>query len=143
MTAIILLGPPGAGKGTQAVRIAERLGIPAISTGEIFRQNIAEGTELGKRAQAYMDRGEFVPDTVTNPMVKARLAAPDARDGFLLDGYPRNVAQVRALDVTLADAGTALDAVVEITADADGEVIDVCVQNGQVVEFGQILFKLY
>ena len=119
MTAIILLGPPGAGKGTQAVRIAERLGIPAISTGEIFRQNIAEGTELGKRAQAYMDRGEFVPDTVTNPMVKARLAAPDARDGFLLDGYPRTLDQAHVLRDILADLGTPLDMVLEIEVDED------------------------
>ena len=93
MTVVILLGPPGAGKGTQASRIAERLGIPAISTGDIFRANMAEGTEIGKQAQAYMDRGEFVPDSVTNAMVKARLAAPDAADGFLLDGYPRSVEQ--------------------------------------------------
>ena len=119
MTAIILLGPPGAGKGTQAVRIAERLGIPAISTGEIFRQNIAEGTELGKRAQAYMDRGEFVPDTVTNPMVKARLAAPDARDGFLLDGYPRTLDQAHVLRDILADLGMPLDMVLEIEVDED------------------------
>lgn len=119
MTAIILLGPPGAGKGTQAVRIAERLGIPAISTGEIFRQNMAEGTELGTRAKAYMDRGEFVPDSVTNPMVKARLAAPDARGGFLLDGYPRTLEQAHVLRDILADLGIPLDMVLEIEVDED------------------------
>ena len=82
MTVVILLGPPGAGKGTQASRIAERLDIPAISTGDIFRANMAEGTEIGKQAQAYMDRGEFVPDSVTNAMVKARLAAPAHGQGL-------------------------------------------------------------
>ena len=97
MTVVILLGPPGAGKGTQASRIAERLNIPAISTGDIFRANMAEGTEIGKQAQAYMDRGEFVPDSVTNAMVKARLAAPDTAKGFLLDGYPRSVEQAHVL----------------------------------------------
>ena len=105
MTVVILLGPPGAGKGTQASRIAERLGIPAISTGDIFRANMAEGTEIGKQAQAYMDRGEFVPDSVTNAMVKARLAAPDAADGFLLDGYPRSVEQAHVLRDMLLDLG--------------------------------------
>lgn len=119
MTAIILLGPPGAGKGTQAVRIAERLGIPAISTGEIFRENISEGTELGKRAQAYMDRGEFVPDSVTNPMVRARLAAPDAAGGFLLDGYPRTLDQAHVLRDVVADLGIPLDLVLEIEVDED------------------------
>ncbi|MCD4549836.1 MULTISPECIES: adenylate kinase [unclassified Schaalia] len=119
MTAIILLGPPGAGKGTQAQRIAEKLGIPAISTGEIFRANMASGTELGKRAQEFMDRGEFVPDSVTNPMVKARLAAPDTEKGFLLDGYPRTVAQAHVLRDVLADLGRSLDLVLAIEVDED------------------------
>ncbi len=92
MTSIILLGAPGAGKGTQAARIADRLGIPAISTGAIFRQNMEENTKLGIEARSYIDRGEFVPDSVTNPMVKARLSAPDVENGFLLDGYPRTLA---------------------------------------------------
>ena len=122
MTVVILLGPPGAGKGTQASRIAERLDIPAISTGDIFRANMAEGTEIGKQAQAYMDRGEFVPDSVTNAMVKARLAAPDTADGFLLDGYPRTEAQVHELDAMLAAKGLALDVVLEITADDEAVV---------------------
>ena len=123
MTVVILLGPPGAGKGTQASRIAERLGIPAISTGDIFRANMAEGTEIGKQAQAYMDRGEFVPDSVTNAMVKARLAAPDAADGFLLDGYPRSVEQAHVLRDMLLDLGKPIDVVLEIQVDED-EVAD-------------------
>ena len=123
MTVVILLGPPGAGKGTQASRIAERLGIPAISTGDIFRANMAEGTEIGKQAQAYMDRGEFVPDSVTNAMVKARLAAPDAADGFLLDGYPRSVEQAHVLRDMLLDLGKSIDVVLEIQVDED-EVVE-------------------
>ena len=116
---MVLLGPPGAGKGTQAVRICERLGIPAISTGDIFRATVAGGTELGKQAKAYMDRGEYVPDSVTNAMVKNRLAADDAASGFLLDGYPRTEAQVGELDAMLAGSGLSLDVVVEITADSE------------------------
>lgn len=116
---LLLMGPPGAGKGTQAVRIAERLGIPTISTGDIFRRNLAEGTDLGRQAKAYMDAGEYVPDDVTNAMVADRLAQPDAASGWLLDGYPRTLAQVQALDGILAAAGTPLDAVVELTVDTD------------------------
>lgn len=119
MTAVILLGPPGAGKGTQAVRIAERLSIPAISTGEIFRSNMAEGTEIGLKAKGYIDRGELVPDSVTNAMVRARLSAPDAQGGFLLDGYPRNVDQVHFLAGLCEDLGTRIDVVVEIQVDED------------------------
>lgn len=116
MTAIILLGPPGVGKGTQANIICEKLGIPAISTGQIFRQNIAENTELGQQAQEYMNRGEFVPDSVTNPMVEARLTAPDTEAGFLLDGYPRNLDQVHVLRDMLAKHGKKIDVVLELTA---------------------------
>jgi adenylate kinase len=116
---LVLLGPPGAGKGTQAARICERLGVPAISTGDIFRANVAEQTELGRRAQRYMDAGEYVPDEVTNAMVRDRLAQGDAVDGFLLDGYPRTADQVAELDGMLAHGGTRLDAVVELTADTD------------------------
>jgi len=116
---LVLLGPPGAGKGTQAVRLAEHLGVPAISTGDIFRANIKGGTELGRTAQEYTARGALVPDSVTNAMVRDRLAQADTAEGFLLDGYPRNVAQVAELDAVLADAGLALDAALEITADAD------------------------
>lgn len=116
---LVLLGPPGAGKGTQAVGLAARLGIPAISTGDIFRSNIKGGTELGKLAQSYTSTGRLVPDEVTNDMVADRLAQDDVAPGFLLDGYPRNAAQVDALDAMLAASGTPLDAVVLITADTD------------------------
>lgn len=116
---MVLLGPPGAGKGTQAARISERLGIPAISTGDIFRANVAGATELGVLAKSYMDKGEYVPDSVTNAMVKDRIAQDDAAQGFLLDGYPRTEAQVHELDAMLEQAGLSLDVVLEITADAE------------------------
>jgi len=106
------MGPPGAGKGTQAKVIAQRLSIPAISTGDIFRSNVSAQTELGRTAKRYMDAGEYVPDEVTNAMVRDRLAEPDALRGFLLDGYPRTVDQVKELDSMLADLGEALEAVV-------------------------------
>lgn len=116
---LVLLGPPGAGKGTQAKRLAEWLKVPAISTGDIFRANIAGKTELGLLARTFTDAGKLVPDEVTNEMVADRLSRPDAVGGFLLDGYPRTMAQVTALDGMLAAADTQLDAVVEITADTD------------------------
>ncbi|GAB2973979.1 adenylate kinase [Actinotalea caeni] len=116
---IILIGPPGAGKGTQAARLAERLGVPAISTGDIFRANVAQRTELGQQAQRYMDAGEYVPDEVTNAMVADRLAAEDASGGFLLDGYPRTEAQVAELDRMLESSGASIDVVLELTADTD------------------------
>jgi adenylate kinase len=116
---LVLLGPPGAGKGTQAARLATALSVPAVSTGDIFRANVSDGTELGRAAQEYMDAGEYVPDAVTNAMVKDRLAAADAQEGFLLDGYPRTTAQVAELDRMLQDARASLDAVVELTVDAD------------------------
>ncbi|MEJ5913802.1 adenylate kinase [Pseudokineococcus sp. 1T1Z-3] len=116
---LVLLGPPGAGKGTQAARLATELDVPAISTGDIFRANVSEGTELGRTAQSYMDEGEYVPDEVTNAMVRERLMAEDATDGFLLDGYPRTPAQVEELDRMLAAAGAELDAVVQLTVDTE------------------------
>jgi adenylate kinase len=116
---LIIMGPPGAGKGTQAARIAERYSIPAISTGDIFRRNLAEGTPLGEKAKAYMEAGEYVPDEVTNAMVADRLDQPDARGGWLLDGYPRTLAQVDALDGILANASVELDAVLELVVDTD------------------------
>ena len=119
---MVLLGPPGAGKGTQAARIAERLGVPAISTGDIFRANVAGATELGTQAKAYMDKGEYVPDSITNAMVADRIAQADCENGFLLDGYPRTTAQVGELDSMLKASGLALDVVVEITADAEAVV---------------------
>lgn len=128
---LVLLGPPGAGKGTQAVRLAERLAVPAISTGDIFRANIKGGTELGRTAQAYTARGELVPDSVTNAMVQDRLAQADASEGFLLDGYPRNVAQVAELDSILTSAGVTLDLAVEITADP-AAVIDRLLKRAEI-----------
>jgi adenylate kinase len=119
---LVLLGPPGAGKGTQAVRLAERLGVPAISTGDIFRANIDGGTALGRTAREFTSSGGLVPDEVTNAMVRDRLAEPDVEGGFLLDGYPRNVAQVAELDDILASAGGSLDVVVEITAETEAVV---------------------
>ncbi|WP_309130383.1 adenylate kinase [Brevibacterium sp.] len=116
---IILIGPPGAGKGTQAARLAEALSIPAISTGDIFRANVKGETELGQLAKRYMDAGEYVPDEVTNKMVADRLAQDDAADGFLLDGYPRTTAQVTELDRILAEQGVEIEHVVELTADTD------------------------
>jgi adenylate kinase len=113
------MGPPGSGKGTQAARLAERYGIPAISTGDIFRANLEQGTELGKLADNYMSRGSYVPDEVTNDMVRRRLDEPDVAGGFLLDGYPRTEGQVAELDDMLAAHGSHLDAVVELTVDAD------------------------
>lgn len=119
---IVLMGPPGAGKGTQAAVIAKELDIPHISTGEIFRANVGQGTELGVEAKKYMDKGEYVPDSITNAMVADRLAQPDTANGFLLDGYPRTLEQVGELDTILANLGTPLDSVVEITANTE-EVI--------------------
>ncbi|MBN8883438.1 adenylate kinase [Salana multivorans] len=114
MTRLLIMGPQGSGKGTQAARIAEALGIPAISTGDIFRANIKGDTELGRLARSYSDRGELVPDEVTNAMVRDRLAAQDTAAGFLLDGYPRNAAQVEELDAILAERGTPLQGVVAL-----------------------------
>ena len=116
---LILMGPPGAGKGTQAKFVAERFGIPAISTGDIFRVNVSQGTELGLEAKRYMDAGEYVPDEVTNRMVRNRIDEPDAEPGFLLDGYPRTLAQVEELDGMIKFTGHALDAVVVLTVDQD------------------------
>lgn len=116
---LIIVGPPGAGKGTQAGRIAEAFGIPAISTGDIFRKNVAEGTPLGQRAKQLMDAGEYVPDDLTNELVRDRLAEADAVDGFLLDGYPRTVGQVEYLDALLAEHDAGIDAVVRLVADQD------------------------
>ncbi|HEV6952235.1 MAG TPA: adenylate kinase [Promicromonospora sp.] len=113
------MGPQGAGKGTQAARLAEVFGIVPISTGDIFRANIAGKTELGQTAQEYTNKGELVPDEVTNAMVRDRLGQPDVKDGFILDGYPRNAAQVTELDGILADLGWELDGVIELTADRD------------------------
>jgi adenylate kinase len=116
---LVLMGPPGAGKGTQAKYVAQHFGIPAISTGDIFRANVSQGTPLGKEAQRYMDAGEYVPDEVTNSMVRNRIDEPDAEPGFLLDGYPRTLAQVEELDGMIGFTGHRLDAVVVLTVDDD------------------------
>ncbi|MFC0031100.1 adenylate kinase [Micromonospora chaiyaphumensis] len=119
---LVLVGPPGAGKGTQAEFIAAHLSVPKISTGDIFRANVSQGTPLGVEAKRYMDAGKLVPDEVTINMVRDRLAEPDAGEGFLLDGFPRTTPQAAALDKLLADLGTALDLVLELVVD-DDEVI--------------------
>ena len=119
MVRMLLVGPPGAGKGTQASQLSEAYGIPAISTGDIFRANVRDETPLGIEAKGYMDRGEYVPDSLTNALVADRLTADDCEPGFLLDGYPRTVDQVRALDEVLASQGNTLNAVVELVADPD------------------------
>ena len=116
---LLLIGPPGAGKGTQALRLSEALGVPAISTGDIFRMHLRNETELGLKAKAFMDAGDNVPDSLTNDLVRDRLSQPDAAAGFLLDGYPRTIDQVRALDEFLAEHGASMDAVVELVAEPD------------------------
>jgi len=112
---LVLVGPPGAGKGTQAVFLAAHYSIPHIATGDIFRANLKEGTPLGQKAKEYMDRGELVPDDVTNELVKDRLTKDDAQSGFLLDGWPRNVTQAEVLRALMAEKKTPLDAVLEFS----------------------------
>jgi adenylate kinase len=119
---LVLVGPPGAGKGTQAEFIAEHFDIPKISTGDIFRANVSTGTDLGRLAKKYMDAGDLVPDEVTNAMVRDRLAQPDAKDGFLLDGFPRNVSQANELDGMLLEIGSPLSVVLDLDIDF-GEVV--------------------
>ena len=116
---LVLVGPPGAGKGTQAEFIAAHFGIPKISTGDIFRANVSGGTELGRQAKKYMDAGDLVPDEVTNAMVRDRLGQDDATDGFLLDGFPRNVSQAGELDDVLGELGRSLDVVLDLEVDHD------------------------
>jgi adenylate kinase len=116
---VVLLGPPGAGKGTQAQIIAGQLGVPAISTGDIFRANVSGQTELGLKAKSYMDAGDLVPDEITVAMVRDRLAETDAKGGFLLDGFPRTIAQAEQLRASLAELGHRLDCVLELVVDED------------------------
>ena len=137
---LLIMGPPGAGKGTQAVRIAKRLGIPHVSTGDLFRANLAQGTPLGQEAKKYMDAGEYVPDSVTNGMVRARLAESDARDGFLLDGYPRTVQQVAELDGMLS--GKHLDRVLVLAADTDevvGRLLNRAAEQGRADDTEEVI----
>jgi adenylate kinase len=116
---LVLLGPPGAGKGTQAEKLAEKLGIPQISTGELFRRNIDNGTKLGLEAKRYLDAGDLVPSELTNQLVDDRIDEPDAAGGFILDGYPRSVEQAKALHEMLERRGTDIDAVVEFRVSQD------------------------
>lgn len=122
MARLIIMGPPGSGKGTQAEHLARHFGIPAISTGDLFRAHVRDKTELGLEASAFMDKGEFVPDHVTTDMLKQRMEEPDAADGFLLDGYPRTVIQIGALDEMRAARGQPLEVVLALTA-PDGELL--------------------
>ena len=124
------MGPPGAGKGTQARFVADHFGIPAISTGDIFRANVSQGTPLGVEAKRYMDAGEYVPDEVTNLMVRNRIDEADAEPGFLLDGYPRTLAQVTELDGMIGFTGHQLDAVVVLTVDPE-ELVQRLLQRAQ------------
>lgn len=119
MTRLLIVGPPGVGKGTQAARICEHYDVPTISTGDIFRSNIAEGTPLGVEVKKIVDAGDYVPDSLTNELIKDRLHSADAAKGFLLDGYPRTPDQVEYLDALLSTNGHALDAVVRLVADQD------------------------
>jgi adenylate kinase len=116
---IVLLGPPGAGKGTQAVKLAEQLGVPQISTGDLFRHNISTGTPLGLEAKRFLDAGDLVPSTLTNALVDDRLNAADAANGFILDGFPRSVDQAEALHQMLEDRQTKIDAVIEFRVSED------------------------
>jgi adenylate kinase len=131
MTRLIIFGAPGAGKGTQAVRVAESLGIPAVSTGDIFRYNIKNETALGLQVKEILASGAYVPDEVTNAIVRDRLDQPDAVEGFLLDGYPRTQAQVAELDEMLAARGHSLDLVLELTVDTD-EVVQRLLKRAEI-----------
>jgi len=133
-TRLLLIGPPGAGKGTQASRLASAFGVPAISTGDIFRANVANATELGLKVKAIMDAGEYVPDDITNAIVVDRLREPDAVNGFLLDGYPRTPEQVAELDRVLESEYEPLNAVVQLDADPDevvGRLLKRAVEQGR------------
>lgn len=142
---IVLLGPPGAGKGTQAVKIAEKLGVPHISTGELFRHNISEGTPLGVRAKHYLDAGELVPTSLTNDLVDERLNEADVAGGFILDGFPRTIDQAEALHDMLERRGLKLDAVVELRV-AEEVLVDRLKSRGRADDTEDIIrnrFRVY
>jgi adenylate kinase len=131
LSRLLIVGPPGAGKGTQAARISEYLGVPTISTGDIFRRNIVEQTDLGKQVKAIVDNGDYVPDELTNALVQDRLEQADAHGGFLLDGYPRTPDQVAYLDGLLAANGHVLDAVLQLVADPEELVRRLTIRSGE------------
>lgn len=130
MTRVVLIGPPGAGKGTQAVGLAKKLGVPHISTGDLFRAHVADKTPLGVEVKRYLDSGQLVPDRVTNELVRERLADDDAREGFLLDGFPRNTSQADVLAEILGEYGTQLDAVIELKVGED-ELVERLLARGR------------
>lgn len=130
MTRMLIIGPPGSGKGTQAEQISQRIGVPAVSTGDIFRANVHRRTPFGLQAKVYLDAGDFVPDSITNNMVRNRLGEDDVRNGFLLDGYPRTVPQVEYLDEVLARDERNLDVVLQLTAD-DSELVARLLSRGK------------
>jgi adenylate kinase len=122
MTRLLIVGPQGSGKGTQGIRIAETFGVPAVSTGDVFRGAVAAGTDLGQQVKAIIEAGDLVPDELTSAVVRDRLSQQDAADGFLLDGYPRNVAQVMHLDEFLEGRDEQLDAVIELVVPRDESI---------------------
>ena len=139
---LLIVGPPGSGKGTQGGRLGETYGIPAIATGDIFRHNIRTGTELGQQVRAIVDAGDYVPDSLTNELVKTRLLEADALDGFLLDGYPRTLDQVRYLDELLASRGQSLDAIIQLVVDTDevvGRLRRRAIEHGRVDDSEQAI----
>jgi adenylate kinase len=135
---VVLLGPPGAGKGTQALKLSEKLGIPQISTGDLFRKNISEGTPLGVEAKRYLDAGDLVPSELTNKLVEDRIEQPDAADGFILDGYPRSVEQARALDEMLKNHNTKLDTVLEFAV-SEQELLDRLKSRGRADDTEEVI----
>lgn len=137
---IVLLGPPGAGKGTQAVKLAEKLGIPQISTGDLFRRNISSGTPLGLEAKRYLDAGDLVPASLTNALVDARIDEPDAADGFILDGFPRSVDQAEALHEMLEARQVKIDAVVEFKV-AEDVLLDRLKERGRADDTEEVILN--
>jgi adenylate kinase len=135
---VVLLGPPGAGKGTQALKLSEKLGIPQISTGDLFRKNISEGTPLGIEAKRYLDAGDLVPSELTNKLVEDRIEQPDAVDGFILDGYPRSVEQAQALDEMLKNHNTKLDAVLEFAV-SEAELLERLKSRGRADDTEEVI----
>lgn len=139
---VVLLGPPGAGKGTQAAKLADKLGIPQISTGDLFRHNIAAGTELGRQAKQYLDAGDLVPAELTNALVADRIDQPDAANGFILDGYPRSVEQARALHDMLEARNTHLDAVLELRV-SEEELLKRLKERGRADDTAEVIHNRF